>query len=91
VLAAARLNEPALLVADVTMPKVSGVELALRILLACPACKVLLFSGHADNHDLLRDARAGGMPFEFLSKPAHPSTLLSMVKKMLGLGVQDMA
>jgi FixJ family two-component response regulator len=88
-LAEAESQSPALLVADVSMPQVSGVELAMRMLKTCPACKVLLFSGHGNNHDLLRDARAGGLPFEFLSKPAHPLALLTLVRKMLGLSVPD--
>ena len=77
---AARAKAPDLLISDVMMPVLSGVELAIRIKTECPDCKVLLFSGQAATANLLEEARQRGHDFELLSKPIHPSEFLLKVK-----------
>ena len=77
VLAAARLNAPDLLISDVAMPDISGIDLAIQMKILHPECKILLFSGHAATQDLLEDARSQGHDFRMLSKPVHPSEMLS--------------
>ena len=76
----AREKAPDLLISDVMMPVLSGVDLAIRIKSECPACKVLLFSGQAATANLLDAARQDGHDFELLSKPIHPSEFLLKVK-----------
>jgi DNA-binding NtrC family response regulator len=76
---AARVNPPDLLISDVVMPDISGVELAIQIKAICPDCKVLLFSGQAATADLLLAAREQGHDFQLLSKPVHPTELLAQV------------
>src|ERR1700712_3348706 len=52
------LSEPPdLLISDVQMPQLSGIDLAIRIREQCPMCKILLFSGQAGTADLLDGAR----------------------------------
>jgi DNA-binding NtrC family response regulator len=82
-LAAARVNPPDLLISDVVMPGISGVELAIQIKAICPDCKVLLFSGQAATADLLLAAREQGHDFQLLSKPVHPTELLAQVGKLV--------
>jgi len=77
---AAREKAPDLLISDVMMPVLSGVDLAIRIKSECPDCKVLLFSGQAATANLLDAARQDGHDFELLSKPIHPSEFLLKVK-----------
>jgi DNA-binding NtrC family response regulator len=48
---------PALLISDVMMPGMTGVELAIHFHKAQPECKVLLFSGQASTADLLTRLR----------------------------------
>jgi len=72
-----------LLISDVMMPEMSGIELALRIRESCPDCKVLLFSGQAATANLLEKARADGHDFELLSKPVHPSDLLAKIRAVI--------
>jgi DNA-binding NtrC family response regulator len=81
-LAAARLDAPDLLVSDVAMPGLSGVDLAMQIKAQYPECKVLLFSGQASTLDLLKDARSQGHNFQLLQKPVHPSLMLSMIGEL---------
>jgi DNA-binding NtrC family response regulator len=84
-LAAARLKAPDLLISDVAMPGISGIELAIQVRAQYPACKVLLFSGQAATMDLLEDARVQGHDFDLLLKPVPPTELLLEVGKMLNV------
>jgi DNA-binding response OmpR family regulator len=79
-LEAARTAKPDLVVADVVMPGLSGIDLALRLKEQCPACKVLLLSGQAETDDLLATAREQGHDFHVLAKPIHPTDLLARIK-----------
>jgi DNA-binding response OmpR family regulator len=78
-LKAARLQAPDLLISDVVMPGISGVDLAIQMRAQYPACKILLFSGQATTMDLLEDARSQGHDFQLLQKPVHPSVMLSRI------------
>lgn len=75
-LAAARSEAPDLLISDVAMPGLSGVDLAIQMKAQYPECKILLFSGQAATQDLLEDARNQGHSFQLLQKPVHPSVML---------------
>jgi FixJ family two-component response regulator len=83
-LSAARLECPELLISDVIMPVLTGVELAIQMQQHCPDCRILLFSGQAGNSDLLQAARDGGHDFELLPKPVHPKVLMEKIRKVSG-------
>jgi FixJ family two-component response regulator len=83
-LKAARSEAPDLLISDVVMPLLSGVDLAIQLQEICPHCKVLLFSGQAATAGMLETARANGHDFELLLKPVHPKDLLREIKKVTG-------
>ena len=76
----ARSLRPDLIISDVIMPDMNGIEAAISIRAFLPACKILLFSGQAATADLLEDARAHGHEFEILAKPVHPSDLLAKLR-----------
>jgi FixJ family two-component response regulator len=78
-LMSARETAPDLLLTDVVMPLISGIELAIRMWELCPNCKVLLFSGQAATVNLLEGARTTRHNFEMLVKPVHPAVLLKKV------------
>src|ERR1700684_4580235 len=63
---AAEWEGPSLLISDVVMPGMNGVDLAIRLKSICPECKVLLFSGQAATDDLLDSASKAGHDFELL-------------------------
>jgi len=76
----ARSSRPDLVISDVIMPDMNGIEAAIQIRGILPACKILLFSGQAATADLLERARAQGHEFEILAKPVHPQDLLAKLK-----------
>jgi CheY-like chemotaxis protein len=80
VVPAARQQAPDLLITDVMMPGLSGIDLAIALKEECPDCKVLLFSGQAATVNLLESARAKGHDFELLSKPIHPTEFLKKIR-----------
>jgi DNA-binding NtrC family response regulator len=73
---------PDLLISDVCMPGMNGVELAIEIRNRFPRCKVLLFSGHAAARHLLDEAQERGYDFQLLSKPIHPRDLLEHLRRL---------
>jgi DNA-binding NtrC family response regulator len=77
---AAQLEAPDLLISDVVMPQLSGIDLAIQFRECCPHCKVLLFSGQAATAQLLESARQLGYSFELLAKPVHPANLLARIQ-----------
>jgi CheY-like chemotaxis protein len=76
----ARETKPDLIISDVIMGDMNGIEAAIRIRQILPGCKILLFSGQAATADLLEKARAQGHEFEILAKPVHPQDLLAKLR-----------
>ena len=76
----ARTLQPDLIISDVIMQDMDGIEAAIKIRAFLPSCKILLFSGQAATADLLENARSQGHDFEILAKPVHPSELLAKLK-----------
>ena len=72
--------EPDMLISDVIMADLNGIDAAIRIRALLPSIKILLFSGQAATADLLEKARAKGYEFEILAKPVHPQDLLSRLR-----------
>jgi CheY-like chemotaxis protein len=79
----ASLIPPEVLITDVMMPRMNGIDLAIHIKQTVPDCEVVLFSGQAQTVDLLEPARLAGHVFTLLSKPVHPEVLLERVAKCL--------
>ncbi len=72
----AEVMKPNVLISDVIMRGMNGIEAAILISGHRPECRVILFSGNASTTDLLKDAVAEGHCFELLSKPVHPRVIL---------------
>ena len=83
-LTAARAKSPDLLISDVEMPGLSGIDLAIQMRAQFPACKILLFSGQPATLDLVDAARAQGHDFDLLLKPVLPTEMLSEIWKKFG-------
>lgn len=85
----ARLHQPSLVITDVIMPGMTGIELALALEVLIPECKILLFSGQAATVDLLHTAREAGRDFTILSKPIHPSDMIRRVSEYVSPANRD--
>jgi DNA-binding NtrC family response regulator len=81
----ALISPPELLITDVVLPGMSGIELALAVRHIFPDCKVLLISGQASTAGLMTHAQRAGHSFTLLQKPMHPNDLLAHVSDSLKL------
>ncbi|WP_263371977.1 response regulator [Granulicella cerasi] len=77
---AARRYCPEIVLSDVLMPLVDGVEAAIAIREICPETRVVLFSGQAATMEILSRARERGHDFELLPKPLHPTQLIKYLR-----------
>jgi DNA-binding response OmpR family regulator len=80
VLKVAEAQPPDLLISDVVMPGLSGIDLAIRLREEHLDCKALLFSGQAATANLLDVARSKGYDFDVLTKPIHPTEFLQKIQ-----------
>ncbi|MGD0649124.1 MAG: response regulator [Acidobacteriaceae bacterium] len=80
-IAAARLTSPELILSDVLMPHVDGVEAAITIQKFLPDARIVLFSGQAATVEILARARQRGYQFELLAKPLHPTQLIKHLRQ----------
>jgi len=70
---------PHILISDVMMPGMNGVQLAIALRKQCPDCKVLLCSGAVSCENALEEPRNQGYDFKFLGKPFHATDLLRSI------------
>lgn len=73
------IMEPEIVISDVSMPRMNGVQLGMLIRARYPECRVLLLSGQAATIELLDEARLRGYVFEVLQKPIPPADLLAKI------------
>ena len=86
-LQAAETEAPSILLSDVQMPRMDGIELAIKFKALHPSCKVLLFSGVPNTAERLGVAKSQGHDFQVLAKPIHPSELLNAIAQLRGEGI----
>lgn len=70
-----------LLITDVIMPKMGGVELVERIRADHPGIKIIFMSGYTDNTEFRVLKRSSGL--DFIQKPFSPLILMELVRKIL--------
>lgn len=68
--------EPEILITDVVMPGMNGLEMASHIRSLFPRCKIMLISGRSVAADLALKTHVLKEGFELLAKPVHPEDLL---------------
>ena len=77
----ARRISPELILSDVLMPHIDGVEAAITIQKFLPDTRIVLFSGQAATVEILARARIRGYQFELLAKPLHPTQLIKHLRQ----------
>jgi len=82
VVEAARALHPDVLISDVLMPGLNGIDAAIEIRKILPVCKILLLSGQTSTADLIDAARHQGYDFEILAKPIPPVELLARLDEL---------
>jgi len=83
-------NRPELVLTDVVMGRMNGIQLALQLAESLPDCKVVLMSGHILGPSLLGEL--GTEQFTVFTKPVHPKKLLDFLAAYAAassLGLRD--
>lgn len=82
-LAMAREKQPDLILLDIMMPKMDGIEVCQRLKAdpALPFMPIVMVTAKADSKDVVAGLEAGGD--EYLTKPVDHSALIARVKSML--------
>ena len=78
----ARRRRPDVLISDVAMSGISGIETAKRVLQINAACIVILISGQANIFNLVPKMDDQRILFEVLNKPIRPEVLLERIAKL---------
>jgi two-component system cell cycle sensor histidine kinase/response regulator CckA len=73
-----------LLITDVMMPEMDGIQLAREVVALQPAAKVLFISGYVEDNLMLEQLTVTG--HRFLPKPFTEEQILAEVRAVLGLG-----
>jgi FixJ family two-component response regulator len=64
------------LISDVDMPNLGGIDLAVQVLGVCPNCKVILMTGDKGSIASVEEARAKGLHFALFEKPLSARILV---------------
>lgn len=70
------------LISEVVMEGLSGIDAAIKIQTILPNCKVLLVSGNNRTAEMMEEAHDRGHDFDILAKPVHPSLIIDRLKGM---------
>jgi CheY-like chemotaxis protein len=70
------------LITDVVMHGITGIDAAIEVRKVLPHCKVLLVSGNNRTADMLKDAHEPGHDFDILAKPVHPTEIIDRLKAL---------
>ena len=81
-LRAAESKGPDVLITDVSMAGLNGIELSIQFKVLHPECRVLLFSGAISTGPLLANAAQRGFEFTILAKPVHPTEIIKVLNRM---------
>jgi DNA-binding response OmpR family regulator len=84
-LACAESFTPDVVLSDVIMQGMNGVELCQEIRNRLPNCRILLISGQVPTaHTLMQDSSKRGYNFELVAKPVRPQELVAKIETLFG-------
>jgi CheY-like chemotaxis protein len=70
---------PNILLCDINLPDIDGIQISLEVKNAFPDCRIVLLSGEITSTELLEEAEEQGYRFEVLAKPTEPQQLLRVL------------
>ena len=73
----AQALKPDVLVCDVMLTGISGVEAALEICRLLPNCRVILITGQLNTGEIFDRAKCLPSDFDLIRKPFHPEELIA--------------
>jgi YesN/AraC family two-component response regulator len=76
----AKEQEPDVVISDVLMPGINGIDVALTLSRRLPKARFVMLSGHAGFQENLNAARARGLSFLYLEKPIPPKFLIGYLE-----------
>lgn len=71
---------PDMLISDVLMTDINGIDAAIQMRGILPEIRVFLLSGQTATAEMIAKSQAGDLGFEVLVKPVHPRDLLNVLK-----------
>jgi len=75
---------PDLLLCDISMPVMNGLEVVSKVTVKCPGCRVLLLTGHYTNLGHAQEwALSHPAPSRIMTKPVPPALLLEAAGALL--------
>ena len=81
--------QPNVLLCDINLPDVDGIQVATQLKRELPHCRAILLSGEITSTELLEDAAKQGMHFEVLAKPTEPHQLLRVLAGAKTSSIRD--
>jgi DNA-binding NtrC family response regulator len=70
---------PDVVLSDIRMSRLDGIEAAKRIRILHPACRIILFTAHTVSTALVQLIH--GLGFELLQRPLHPDRVLTALSQ----------
>jgi len=71
--------KPDVVLSDIRMSRLDGIEAAKRIRILHPACRIILFTAHTVSAALVQLIH--GLGFELLQRPLHPERVLTALSR----------
>lgn len=68
---------PQIVLSDICLPGLDGIETAVKIKELQPRCRIILFTATPERHEIRN--RINELGFEFLQRPLHPSEILRVL------------
>jgi len=82
-------KEPDVMVLDLRMPGIDGIEVLKRVKKAYPQIQVIILTGHGTEKDEERARQLGA--FDYLEKPVDIDKLVDRMKKAYRRKIEDMS
>jgi two-component system C4-dicarboxylate transport response regulator DctD len=79
-----RRGWPGILITDIRMPRMDGMELLSQVRKVEPEMPVILVTGHGDVATAVRAMREGA--FDFIEKPFDPDHFIDIARRAMAIG-----